>query len=310
MAIINFPTSPALYQTFTLGTKTWIWNGYAWDLQLANTSTLLANTGSQITVNGNSIVYIANTLTSTSNATGALRIAGGVGVQGNVYASNVYVLNDVIAGLQDGTALGGATNPIIASIGNNNNYVQSYIINYSNSGNSSADFVAYPNNGQDSSGWVDMGITAQTYNQLVYSSTGPNEGYLFMSAPVGSSTSGNLVIATDVTGTYNSIEFYTGGFQKTKGTANVVITTTTNSSSNTTGTLVVKGGIGATGNVYSDKIYTNGLYYAANGNPISTGGGSVTLSDSITSNSSANAATSNAVYIAVSTALAFSIALG
>ena len=42
----------------------------------------------------------------------------------------------------------------------------------------------------------------------------------------------------------------------------------------------------------------------------SGGGGSVTLSDSITSNSSANAATSNAVYIAVGTALAYAIALG
>lgn len=37
---------------------------------------------------------------------------------------------------------------------------------------------------------------------------------------------------------------------------------------------------------------------------------SITLSDSISSNSSANAATSNAVYIAVGTALAYAIALG
>ena len=34
---INFPNNPTTNQTFTFGVKTWIWNGYAWDLQVANT---------------------------------------------------------------------------------------------------------------------------------------------------------------------------------------------------------------------------------------------------------------------------------
>lgn len=33
MATINFPTSPALNEEYTLGTRTWIWNGYAWDVK-------------------------------------------------------------------------------------------------------------------------------------------------------------------------------------------------------------------------------------------------------------------------------------
>ena len=37
MAIIQFPSSPTLNQTYTAGSKTWVWNGYAWDLQTANT---------------------------------------------------------------------------------------------------------------------------------------------------------------------------------------------------------------------------------------------------------------------------------
>ena len=32
---MNFPTSPTLDQTYTLGSKTWVWNGSAWDLQSA-----------------------------------------------------------------------------------------------------------------------------------------------------------------------------------------------------------------------------------------------------------------------------------
>ena len=32
---MNFPSSPTLDQTYTLGSKTWVWNGSAWDLQSA-----------------------------------------------------------------------------------------------------------------------------------------------------------------------------------------------------------------------------------------------------------------------------------
>jgi hypothetical protein len=194
-----------------------------------------------------------------------LVVGGGIGVQGNVYASNVAALNDVVAGLKDGAPLGGATNPIIAGIGNTNNYIQSYTINYSNTANASADLVVYPNNGQDANGWVDLGITSNSFSQSTYSVTGRNEGYLFMSAPGNSGTSGNLVIATDSTGTYNTIEFVVGGFSKGKTNSNVKITTGTSSTSNTTGALQVVGGLGVRANVNADTIYSNGSQLASVG---------------------------------------------
>ena len=153
--------------------------------------------------------------------------------------------------------MGGATNPIIAAIGNTDQYIQSYQINYANTANASSDFVAYPNNGNDSNGWIDMGITSNAYACTAYSITGRNEGYLFMSAPGGSGTSGNLVIATDSTGVYNTIEFVTGGFNKGKSNSNVKITSATTSTSNVTGTLQVQGGVGVTGNVYATSMYVN-----------------------------------------------------
>jgi hypothetical protein len=75
-----------------------------------------------------------------------------------------------------------------------------------------------------------------------------------------------------------------------------------------TGNVTIQQTLNVQGNVTASNVYITGLYYAANGNPYTPP--SVTLSDSISSNSSATAATSNAVFIAVGTALAFSIALG
>jgi len=133
------------------------------------------------------------------------------------------VLGPMSVSINGATGLGGTTNPIVNMSGAANNYVQAYVNNTTNGANSSADLVAYPNNGADSSGWVDVGITGQTYSQAAYSVTGPNEAYVFCSAPSGSGTTGNLVIATDSTGTANSIQFYTGGFNQAKSAAKMVI---------------------------------------------------------------------------------------
>lgn len=148
--------------------------------------------------------------------------------------------------------------------------------------------------------------TANAAGTLILT-TVPNDTLSFAGANgitiTGNSTSKTITIDS------GTLLANTGSQITTNGNSIVYIANTTASSSNTTGALKIAGGVGVVGNVYANSIYTNGLYYAANGNPISTGS-SVVLSDSISSNSSANAATSNAVYIAVSTALAFSIALG
>lgn len=58
-------------------------------------------------------------------------------------------------------------------------------------------------------------------------------------------------------------------------TGNLVLDSTTTSISTTTGALVVQGGIGVAGNIYTGKLYTtDGLFWAGNGNVIVTGSGS------------------------------------
>jgi hypothetical protein len=206
----------------------------------------------------------------------------------------------------DGTALGGATNPIVSMAKGAAGYVQSYIINNTNGGSSSADIVAYPSNGSDSHGWVDMGITSLSYNDSTYTITGPNESYLFSSAPSGSSTTGNLVIATDNTGTANDIQFYTGGFTQAKSAAKMVIQNSTGNvgigTTTPTNKLDVAGGdisVGA-GNAFDCNIYYNGGWkFIANGYggfiKAADAGGNITFNNTSSSNSSGAGASATVV---------------
>lgn len=125
-----------------------------------------------------------------------------------------------------GYQLGGTTNPLTASVGSSNGYVQSYIFNNSNATSASADYVAYADNSADAHGWADLGFTSSTYNDAAYTVTGPNESYVFGSAPTGSGTSGNLVYATDSTGTTNSHQWYVGGFGQAKSAWKMQLTST------------------------------------------------------------------------------------
>lgn len=236
--------------------------------------------------------YVSNTLfIGTSDGSGVLKIGGQKYTQlldantSEAQASTIVIrdvngsarFNDITAntlnsnttiyaGLQYANPLGGATNPLIAGDANANNFSQIYVRNVNSGSKASADLIAYPDNGTDVNGWVDLGITSSTFNDEDYTITGPNEGYLFMSAPSDSLTSGNLVIATDSTGEYNDIVFSAGSF--TSGWNSVlghfragqglVIDATTASNDVSSGSLVVKGGAGVAGALRAASIYDNG----------------------------------------------------
>jgi hypothetical protein len=167
-----------------------------------------------------------NTTGTAANVTGTVAIAnGGTGLTSFTANYIHYGSFTTSANLQfDGTTmrvgsnalLGGTTNPIVGVTGAINNYIQSYIYNATNGISASADFVAYANNSTDAHGWADMGFTSSTYADITYTVTGPNEAYLFGSA-LNSSYTGNLVYATDNTGSANAHQWYVGGFTQSKG---------------------------------------------------------------------------------------------
>ena len=136
---------------------------------------------------------------------------------------------------------------------NGNPYAQLAIHNQSS--NSSTDFIAYADNGDDASGWIDMGVTGSSFSQATFGITGPNDGYIFYEAPATTTGAGNLVLATGANGSENKIIFAAGGYDSGNEQMsitpdqNVHIEINTPSTSATTGALTVVGGVGISGDV-------------------------------------------------------------
>ena len=155
----------------------------------------------------------------------------------------------------------GYTNETAVFTGNANAFVQVALRNGNNGSSASTDMIVYAANGDNNNGWMDMGITSGGYNDATYGVTGPDDGYLFMSAPAGATGNGSMFISTSNNGGQNDIVFSTNGF--TYGTermrivgvgragrpAGVEVNIATTSTSTTTGALRVNGGIGLVGNL-------------------------------------------------------------
>jgi hypothetical protein len=149
---------------------------------------------------------------------------------------------------------------------------------------SSTDFIAYANNGTDASGWIDMGITGSTFDSETFGITGANDGYIFMSAPEGTTGEGNLVFATSDTGTANKIIFAAGGYASGNTQMEIIpdenihIEIDTPSTSPTTGALTVVGGVGIQGdmNIQGDVSIEGTITFGGGGTTVETSNLSVT----------------------------------
>lgn len=176
--------------------------------------------------------------------------------------------------------LGGATNPITAFSSTANNYVQTYVYNASTGTSASADFVAYTDNSTDAHGWADMGFTSSTYADPTYTVTGPNEAYILGSAPSGAGATGNLVYATDSTGSANAHQWYVGGFTQLKSAWKMQLTSTGLQLANALATSY--GGTGSTSTTYC-SLTTNvtGTLPTANGGTGNTSGQAASVANAL-----------------------------
>lgn len=111
------------------------------------------------------------TLEATTSTLGTLEVLNGA-----VFG---YVNQDLIL-----------ANAYIQVNSNVNNFSQIAIINHNTGTNASADIVATNDTGNDSTGFIDMGINSSVYNTSSWIINGANDGYLYVAG-------GSLAIGTD-----------------------------------------------------------------------------------------------------------------
>jgi hypothetical protein len=201
------------------------------------------------------LVYVAKAL----QALGSVVAPDGV--------SNITVLDNIYLGstAEAFATTAALTNPNLVIAVTETDYAQIAFTNRSSNANASTDIILYTNNGNDASGYIDMGITSSNFADPDFTITGKGDGYIFMvGADAGATDQGNLVFATSDTGTQNKIIFAAGGLASDNEQMsitpdqNVHIEIDTPSTSPTTGALTVVGGVGISGDVNIDGTITFG----------------------------------------------------
>ena len=226
----------------------------------ATTISLGASTG-KTTIN--------STDDSTSTTTGAVTVAGGMSV-----AKAVNFGTKLFLGSGAYTVGQSLNNPTAVIKASGSNYVQTSLVNATSTG--SSDYIAYGDNypgyATADHGWVDMGFTGSGFNDSNFTITGKNDGYVFASAVSGTGLTGNLVLATDSTGTTNDIVLGTGGFLAANEQWRFV---------NSTGALQFKtptitSSTGTTANVFNTTVTTGNLFGTATNITVGANSGTFT----------------------------------
>jgi hypothetical protein len=209
-------------------------------------------------------VHIEIATASTSSTTGALVVAGGVGITGDTFTNGDLTLDGLLyvgPGAEAFSVAAALTDPAIVTAidGGESSFAQVAFTN--TTATSSTDIIAYMDSGTDSEGWVGIGITGSEFDDTTFGITGPGDAYIFhetKSGPTGPIHDGNLVFATGANGLANKIIFAAGGFDsgntqmEITPDENIHIEIPTPSTSPSTGALTVVGGVGIQGDLNID----------------------------------------------------------
>jgi hypothetical protein len=219
----------------------------------------LESANEQMSITPDQNVHIEIATASTNATTGALTVVGGIGSNGDVSINGTFRSEDPIfigtgAEAFESSATLTAAMMVINNSDNAASSSFSQIAFRNADATSSTDIIAYMDNGNDSNGWMGMGIAGSAFDDTTYGITAPGDGYIFHNA-INADYTGNMVFATGAEGSENKLVFAAGGFDSgltqmeiTPG-VNVHIEIDTPSTSPTTGALTVVGGVGISGDL-------------------------------------------------------------
>ena len=150
-------------------------------------------TGSTLTFTGTPSAGDYIQVTAVVDAIGVVGIADGA-------VANVSTLRVTTTPMLVGNAVGTFSNPLIQAASTANSWVQINAQNLNNGNNASTDLILARSDGNDSVGYIDVGVNSNTYSQAAYSIMTPNSGYMFTNG-------GDLFIGTQ---TAHAVAFHTG----------------------------------------------------------------------------------------------------
>jgi hypothetical protein len=145
-----------------------------------------------------------------------------------------------------------------------NTYLQVNLQNFNSNG--SSDFVASTNDSDNSTKYIDFGISGNTYNDPVnYSAFKAYDGYMYVYGPSNTSQQGNLIIGT--ASTRANIVFLVGGLMSEN-----IVGRVSNSSFDFLRTANVTGNVYVTGNVRTSTgyVFSDGTQQTTAGASISS----------------------------------------
>ena len=239
--------------------------------------------------------------------TGALVVAGGVGVSGNLFANTLYTNTGIrwagngavfSSGGGGGSTPGGSDTQVQFNDGGSALGGDSTFAFNKTSKLLSVQQLSVTNSSGDEGGeillakattnttLVGTGVTIDIYQNRLrfFEQGGSARGYYLDISSGGGGVSTNIMSGGggggSPAGSTGDVQFNNGGalgattLFYSAATGNLVLTDTTESVSNVTGAMVIQGGLGVAGNVYANTIYTaTGIRWAGNGVAFSSGGG-------------------------------------
>ena len=223
--------------TLTAGTDTVV-SAASGPVTIWNNSTLQTITNRGATTNN--AISITNASVSTGSTTGALIVAGGVGVGDKLNVARQLTV-------AENYGYNTLSNTIAYFGANTTTYAQVNIQNIGGGIASSVDYVATSNNGNDGINYVDLGINNSSFTDASFTIAGANDAYLYAAG-------GNIAIGA--TSASKDILFFQGGTLSANevgrwaNASGLVIKKGTVATTTNTGALIVQGGTGIWGSLF------------------------------------------------------------